>query len=65
MKKNNKKIISNCDTCLNYVWDDEAGENVCMAQLDEDEYVRFLQSAYADCPFYQLYDEYKIVRRQN
>ncbi len=60
-----KKIATNCDTCQNYVWDDELGESVCMAQLDEDEYLKFLQSSYDACPFYQLYDEYKMVRRQN
>ncbi len=60
-----KKKCTNCETCMNYVWDDEAGESVCMANLDEDEYLRFLQSSYDSCPFYQLYDEYKIVRRQN
>jgi hypothetical protein len=60
----NKKS-TNCETCQNYVWDDEAGESVCLANLDEDEYLMFLKSSYEACPFYQLYDEYKTVRRQN
>ena len=59
------KNATNCETCVNYVWDDEAGMYVCLANLDEDEYLKFLQSSYDSCPFYQLYDEYKTVRRQN
>lgn len=60
-----KKNVTNCESCVNYVWDDEAGTYVCLANLDEDEYLKFLQSSYDSCPFYQLYDEYKTVRRQN
>ncbi len=60
----NKKV-TNCESCQNYVWDDDLGVQVCMANLDEDEYLRFLQSSYDNCPFYQLYDEYKMVRHQN
>jgi len=60
-----KKNVTNCESCVNYVWDDETGAYVCLANLDEDEYLKFLQSSYDSCPFYQLYDEYKTVRRQN
>lgn len=60
-----KKNVTNCESCVNYVYDDDTGDHVCMANLDEDEYLRFLQSSYEACPFYQLYDEYKTVRRQN
>lgn len=59
------KNKTNCETCVNFVWDDDAGCYVCLAQLDEDEYVRFLKSSYDNCPYYQLYDEYKLVRHQN
>ncbi len=59
------KNVSNCDTCLNFVYDDEAGCNVCMVNLDEDEYLRFLSNSFESCPYYQVYDEYKIVRKQN
>ena len=32
--------------------------------LDEDEMARFLQDKFYDCPYYQLGDEYRIVRKQ-
>ena len=33
--------------------------------LDEDEMVRFLTSSNYQCPYYRLYDEYGIVKKQN
>ena len=36
------------------------GEN-----LDEDEMYKFLTDSFRDCPYYLLYDEYKIVAKQN
>lgn len=60
-----KKIATNCDTCLNFVYDDEVGANVCMVSLDEDEYLKYMESSFDCCPYYQLYDEYKTVRKQN
>lgn len=59
------KNVSNCDTCMNFVYDDEVGCNVCMVNLDEDEYLHFMESSFENCPYYQVYDEYKIVRKQN
>ena len=56
---------TNCDPCANYVYDDEYDCYVCMVNLDEDEYARFLSGMDFECPYYSLYDEYKIVRRQN
>ena len=38
---------------------------VCEVNLDEDEYLKFLQGANFNCPYYNYYDEYKIVRKQN
>lgn len=60
-----KKIQTNCESCVNFVYDDEVGSNVCMVSLDEDEYLKYLESSFDACPYYQLYDEYKIVRKQN
>ena len=36
------------------------GEN-----LDEDEIYRFMESGGNACPFYERYDEYGIVKKQN
>ena len=57
--------ITNCDTCTNYVYDDECETYFCEMNLDEDEMFRFLSGSNYNCPYYQLDDEYKIVRKQN
>lgn len=55
---------TNCDTCSNFVYDDEYGGYFCDINLDEDEMMRFMTQADYACPYYQLEDEYKIVRKQ-
>ena len=54
-----------CDTCVNYVYDEDYECYVCLVNLDEDEMARFLSTSYQSCPYYQTDDEYKIVRKQN
>lgn len=56
---------SNCETCVNYVFDDDYACYVCLVNLDEDEMGRFLKGTNYECPYYQLDDEYAIVRKQN
>lgn len=56
---------SNCETCVNFVFDDDYDCYVCLVNLDEDEMGRFLRGATYQCPYYQLDDEYAIVRKQN
>lgn len=63
--KYSQKKVSNCESCNNFVYDEELGCEVCMVNLDEDEYLRFMGSTFDSCPYYQLYDEYKTVRKQN
>lgn len=55
---------SSCETCVNYVYDEDCEYYVCDLDPDEDDMVRFLTGSTDCCPYYQLYDEYKIVRRQ-
>lgn len=57
--------MTKCETCANYIYDDEYDNYFCDINLDEDEMVRFLKSETASCPYYNPYDEYKIVRKQN
>ncbi len=57
-------MSSNCDTCANNVYDEEYECYECSVNMDEDDLVRYLSSAESSCPYYQLYDEYKIVRKQ-
>ncbi len=54
-----------CENCANYVYDEEYDEYVCDAYLDEDDMERFLSSDNSACPYFNGYDEYGIVRKQN
>lgn len=56
--------MSLCETCENYVYDDEYEYYVCEVNLDEDEMLKFLNGSPDRCPYYRLDDEYRIVRRQ-
>ncbi|SFW39997.1 DUF6472 family protein [Ruminococcus flavefaciens] len=60
-----KKKTTNCETCTNYVYDEDYDCYVCMINLDEDEMYRFLQGTNYSCPYYRLDDEYGVVRHQN
>lgn len=55
----------NCENCSNYVYDDETDTYYCDVSLDEDERGRFLTGNTKNCPYFDFYDEYKIVRKQN
>lgn len=57
-------MADKCEFCAHFVTDDELGE-YCDIDLDEDEMARFLTQNAGDCHYFQLYDEYKIVRKQN
>ena len=56
--------MSNCDTCSNYQYDEDYECYVCMVDLDEDDMARFLRGGNFDCSFYQLDNEYSVVRKQ-
>lgn len=56
--------MSNCESCINYIYEEDYECYVCDMDLDEDEMVKFLSSSFSDCPYYRLDDEYQIVRRQ-
>lgn len=56
---------TNCEDCSNYVYDDEDECYYCNVNLDEDEMYRFMSGTNYNCPYYDRYDEYKIVRKQN
>lgn len=60
-----KNLKTSCETCANYIYDDETDTYFCDMSLDEDEMARFLISSTYNCPYYDFYDEYKIVRKQN
>lgn len=56
--------VSNCESCINFVYDDEDECYVCEMDLDEDDMAKFLSASFDNCPYYQLDDEYLIVRHQ-
>lgn len=56
--------MSMCDTCSNYQYDEDYECYVCMVDLDEDDMSRFLSGGDFNCAFYQLDDEYLVVRKQ-
>ena len=45
-------------------WDDDYGDYVCEADMDEDDYVRLQTDSHSVCPYYQNGDEYIVVRHQ-
>ncbi len=57
-------MTPNCDTCVNYVYDEEDECYFCMVDLDEDEMYRFLSGNRWECPYFRLEDEYAVVRHQ-
>lgn len=59
-----KKSTAGCESCSNYVYDDDYGYYICEADMDEDELVRFLSQIDFSCPYYHPDDEYLIVRKQ-
>ncbi len=57
-------MANNCETCVNYEYDEEYDYYVCAKNLDEDEMYRFIKGDFRDCPYYQFGDEYQIVKKQ-
>ena len=56
--------MSSCDTRSNYQYDEDYECYVCMVDLDEDDMSRFLRGDNFACSFYQLDNEYLVVRKQ-
>lgn len=63
--KQKKKTPTSCELCAHYYYDEEYDGYICEINLDEDEMGRFLSSSNYACPYFNLYDEYKIVKKQN
>lgn len=63
-KMRGRKTAANCESCMNYEYDDDYECYVCTQDLDEDEMVRFVQGDFRECPYYQVGDEYRVVRKQ-
>jgi hypothetical protein len=59
-----EKMASNCDMCVNYVYEEDYECYSCMVNLDEDEMYRFLTGNQKECPYFRADDEYAVVRHQ-
>lgn len=53
-----------CESCNNYVYDEEEEVYVCMQDMDEDDYYRVYTNNFKECPYYRNGDEYQVVRHQ-
>lgn len=63
-KKKTENIGASCDICAYNSYNDEDCYE-CGANFDEDEYVRFMSSPKFECPYFNPFNEYKIVEKQN
>ena len=64
MKEKKKTSAANCESCMNYEYDEEYDYYVCTQDLDQDEMYRFVCGQFRECPYYRYGDEYSIVRKQ-
>ncbi len=55
---------NSCESCANYVYNEDYEEYECLVSLDEDEYYALMSGSIKSCPYYRNDDEYRIVRRQ-
>ena len=62
--KGEDQMAANCESCMNYEYDEEYECYVCTQDLDEDEMYHFLTGRFSSCPYYRFGDEYSIVRKQ-
>lgn len=58
--------MMDCDNCNNFVWDEDAQEYYCTADLDDDDVARLMQEdgRRSQCPFWESDNEYEVVRHQ-
>ena len=57
-------MSTSCDFCAYNEYDEDDEAYYCSVNMDEDDYARFITSSYESCPYFQLDDEYKVVRKQ-
>ena len=53
-----------CDYCAYNEYDENDEEYYCSVNMDEDDFARFTQSDYKNCPYFKNGDEYAVVRKQ-
>lgn len=53
-----------CDSCSNYVYDEDYEDYFCMVNMDEDDTAAFYSKHHNECPYYSYDNEYEIVKHQ-
>ncbi len=53
-----------CESCANYVFNEDYECYECLVNLDEDEMRNFLTGSSDFCSYYRSDDEYAVVRKQ-
>ncbi len=56
--------MADCENCAYFAYDEEYGEYICEADMDEDDYARLVNGSHEGCPCFRDGDEYKVVRHQ-
>lgn len=56
--------MAQCDSCSNFVYDEDYEDYMCMVDIDEDDMSRMFTDAQYSCPYYSLDNEYAIVKHQ-
>ena len=56
--------MAQCDSCSNYVYDEDYEDYMCMVDIDEDDCSRMFTDSQYSCPYYSLDNEYAIVKHQ-
>lgn len=54
-----------CESCAHYDYNEDYECYECVVNLDEDELYRLMQGGAFECPYFNPFDEYKVVRKQN
>jgi hypothetical protein len=53
-----------CSSCAYLEYDEDYEEYLCSIDMDEDDWVRVMESSHGACPYYRNGDEYAVVRHQ-
>lgn len=55
---------TDCEDCMNFVYDEEFEDYVCAVDMDEDETARIMTGSKQSCPYFRFGDDYTIVKKQ-
>lgn len=58
-------MVTNCEYCMNYSYDEEYECYLCSIDMDEDEVMNLYTNKRKGCPYFRMGDDYTIVRKQN